>query len=110
MNYDTEQRLLKAEKDKDRNNDKVNIEDYIDSLIIALDTTEDRIMNMTIRKFWRYIKRFQLYENYTIAKTGESSGMVTYKEPIKYWMVSLDKDDKYKYLKTDEDTLRSKIG
>lgn len=110
LNYDTEQRLLKAERDQNKNKDKANIEDYIDSLVIAMNTTEDRIMNMTIRKFWRYIKRYQLHENYTISKTGECSGMVSFKEPIKHWMMSLDEDDKYKHLKTDENELKSKIG
>lgn len=110
LNADTEQRLLKAQKDQNKNADKADIEDYIDSLVIAMSTTEDRIMNMTIRKFWRYVKRYQLYEGYTIAKTGECSGMVSFKEPIKYWMVSLDEDDKYKDYKADEKTLKSKIG
>lgn len=110
LNYDTEQRLLKAENDQKKEKDPVNTEDYIDSLVIALNTTEESVMNMTIRKFWRYIKRFRLYENYTILKTGECSGMVSFKEPIKHWMSSLEEDDKYEHLKTDEDTLRSKIG
>lgn len=109
LNYDTEQRLKKAEIDQNRDNDKVDIEDYIDSLIIAMNITEDAVMNMTIRKFWRYIKRYKLYESYKIAKTGECSGMVTFKEPIKYWMMSLEEDDKYKHLKTDESELRSKV-
>lgn len=110
LNYDTEQKLLKAKEHLNKNDDKVNIEDYIDSLVIAMNTTEDRIKAMTIRKFWRYIKRYQLRENYTITKTGECSGMVTYKEPIKHWIISLEEDDKYKHLKTDENELRSKIG
>lgn len=110
INYDTEQRLLKAEQDQNKDGDKIDIEDYIDSMVVALNTTEDRIMNMTIRKFMRYLKRYQLYENYMIYKTGECSGMVSFKEPIKHWMVSLDEDDKYKNLKTDEETLRSKVG
>lgn len=110
INYDTEQRLLKAEMDQNRKNDKANIEDYIDSLVVAMNVTEEIVMNMTIRKFWRYIKRYQLYEGYTIAKTGEFSGMVSFKEPIKYWMLSLDEEDKYKHLKTDEETLKGKIG
>lgn len=110
LNYDTEQRLKKAERDQNKNDDNIDIEDYIDSLIIALDITEERIMNMTIRKFWRYIKRFQLYENYTILKTGESTGMVKLKEPLKYWMTSLEENDKYKNLKTNESELRDKIG
>ncbi|MCR2050668.1 hypothetical protein NSB25_25885 [Acetatifactor muris] len=110
INYETEQRLLKAQKEQNKNNDKSDIEDYVDSLIIALNTTEEHVMNMTIRKFWRYIKRYQLHERYTIAKTGECSGMVTYKEPIRHWMISLEEDDKYGYLKTDENELREKIG
>lgn len=110
INYDTEQRLIKAQKDQENEEHKANIEDYIDSLIIAMNTTEDRVMNMTIRKFWRYIKRYQLHEGYTIAKTGEFSGMVSFKEPIKHWMVSLEEDDKYKKLKSDENELRSKVG
>ena len=110
LNYDTEQRLLKAQRDMDKNKDKANIEDYIDSLVIAMHTTEDRIMNMTIRKFWRYIKRYNLHENYTILRTGECSGMVTFKEPIKHWMISLEENDKYEHLKADENEIRGKIG
>lgn len=110
LNYDTEQKLIKAQKHLDRDSSKANIEDYIDSLVIAMHTTEDRIMTMTIRKFWRYIKRYNLHESYTIMKTGEYSGMTSFKEPIKHWMVSLEEDDKYKHLKTDENELRSKIG
>ena len=110
LNHDTEKRLLKAANDQNKNQSKSNIEDYIDSLIIAMNITEDRVMNMTIRKFWRYIKRYQLHENYTILKSGECSGMVKFKEPIQHWMVSLDEDDKYKHLKTDENELRGKIG
>lgn len=109
LNHDTEQRLLKAQKDSKRNASNANIEDYIDSLIIAMKITEEQVMNMTIRKFWRYIKRYQLHEGYTIAKTGECSGMVTFKEPIQHWMVSLEEDDKYKDLKTDENSLKGKI-
>ena len=110
LNYDTEQRLLKAQKDLDKEKNKANIEDYIDSLVIAMHTNEDRIMNMTIRKFWRYIKRYNLYEDYTILKTGECSGMVSFKEPVKHWMTSLDEEDKYKNLKANENELKGKIG
>lgn len=110
LNYDTEQRLLKAQKSQEKDGAKASIEDYIDSLVIAMKTTEEHVMNMTIRKFWRYMKRYQLQENYTIAKTGECSGFVKFKEPIEYWMTSLDQNDRYKNLKTDENSLRSKIS
>lgn len=110
LNYDTEQQFLNAKKHLSKETDKINIEDYIDSLVIAMNTTEDRVMGMTVRKFWRYIKRYQLYEDYKIAKTGECSGFVKFKEPIKYWMVSLDNDDKYKNFKTNENSLKNKIN
>lgn len=109
LHHDTEQRLLKARKDLDKSESRANIEDYIDSLVIAMNTTEDRIMNMTIRKFWRYIKRYQLRESYTIAKTGECSGMVSFKEPLKHWMTSFEEEDRYKDLKTDENSLKRKL-
>lgn len=110
INYDTEQRLLRAQKDINKEESKSTIEDYIDSLIVAMNITEERVMDMTIRKFWRYIKRYQLHEGYTIAKTGEYSGMVSFKEPIAHWMKSLEEDDKYKHLKTNENELKGKIG
>ncbi len=47
---------LKRKKDLNKDEVKATIEDYIDSLIIAMSTTEEYIKNMTIRKFWRYIK------------------------------------------------------
>ncbi len=111
LHHDTEQRLMKARNDLNKDKNRANIEDYIDSLVIAMNTTEERIMNMTIRKFWRYIRRFQLKESYTIAKTGECSGMVTFKEPLKHWMTSFEdlEEDKYRELKTDETSLRRKL-
>lgn len=109
MNYDTEQRLLKAQHDLSKNDKKANIEDYIDSLVIAMKVTEQYVMSLTIRKFWRYIKRYKLHESYTILKTGECSGMVTFKEPIQHWMISLDEEDKYQNLKTNEEALKNKI-
>lgn len=110
LNRDTELRLQKAQRDLSNGKETADIEDYVDSLAIALNATEDRIMNMTIRKFWRYVNRYQAHENYTIMKTGECSGMIKFKDPIKHWMSSLEQDDKYKHLKTNEDELRSKIG
>ena len=38
------------------------------------------------------------------------SGMVTFKEPLKHWMTSIETTGRYEDLKTDESELRSKIG
>lgn len=110
LNYETEKRLQKAQQDMNKGNDVVTIEDYIDSLCLVLHISEDVIKNMSIRKFWRLIRRHELHENYTIMKTGECSGMVKFKEPIKHWMRSIEEEDKYAHLKANEDELKSKIG
>jgi len=110
INKDTEDALKKAQAHNNRNQDESGIEDYVDSLSIALQIPETEIMEMPIRKFWRYIKRYNLHESYTICKTGEASGMVTFKEPIKHWMISIEEDDLYKSLKTDEKSLKDKIS
>lgn len=111
MNYETEKELEKAKKESEKNKDTATIEDYIDSLCIALTLPEENVLNMSIRKFWRLIKRSTLRENYIMLKTGECSGMVTFKEPIKHWIVSIDDEcDKYDSLKTDESILKNKIS
>lgn len=110
LNYETEQRLLQAEKDLNKNKDQSNLEDYIDSVAVALNTTEEKIKNMAIRKFWRYFKRYRLHEQYTFLKTGECSGFVKFKEPIKDWVISLDVNDKYGHLKANESELRNKLS
>ena len=110
MNIDTVKALEKArEFESKKNKEKADIEDYIDSIIIGLKVTEDYVSNLTIRKFWRYIKRINKHEEYEACRSGQMSGMVTFKEPIQHWMTSIEVTDKYENLKTDEDELRSKI-
>jgi len=110
MNIDTVKALEKArEFEAKKNKEKADIEDYIDSLIIGMKVTEEYVSNLTIRKFWRYIKRINKHEEYEACRSGQMSGMVTFKEPIQHWMTSIQVTDKYEDLKTDEDELRSKI-
>ena len=110
MNIDTVKALEKArEFEAKKNKEKADIEDYIDSIIIGLKVTEEYVSNLTIRKFWRYIKRINKHEEYEACRSGQMSGMVTFKEPIQHWMTSIEVTDKYENLKTDEDELRSKI-
>lgn len=110
MNIDTVKALEKArEFEAKKNKEKADIEDYIDSIIIGLKVTEEYVSNLTIRKFWRYIKRINKHEEYEACRSGQMSGMVTFKEPIQHWMTSIEVTDKYENLKTDEEELRSKI-
>lgn len=111
MNIDTVKALEKAKEfEAKKNKEKSDIEDYIDSLIIDLKVTEEYVANLTIRKFWRYIKRINKHEEYQACRSGQMSGMVTFKEPIQHWMTSIELTDKYENLKTDEGDLRSKIN
>lgn len=110
MNIDTVKALEKArEFEAKKNKEKADIEDYIDSLIIGMKVTEEYVSNLTIRKFWRYIKRINKHEEYEACRSGQMSGMVTFKEPIHHWMTSIEVTDKYSDLKTDEEELRNKI-
>ena len=111
MNIDTVNALEKAsEFESKKNKEKADIEDYIDSLIINLKVTEDYVSNLTIRKFWRYIKRINKYDDYQSCRSAQMTGMVTFNEPIQHWMTSIETTDKYENIKADEEELRSKIG
>lgn len=110
MNIDTLQALEKAKEfETKKSREKSDIEDYIDSLIIEMKVTEEFVSQLTIRKFWRYINRINKHDEYKACRSGQMSGMVTFKEPIQHWMTSIDITDKYENLKTDEEELRSKI-
>lgn len=110
INIDTIKALEHAKEfEAKKNKEKADIEDYIDSLIINMKVTEEYVSNMTVRKFWRYIKRINKHEEYSAYRAGQMSGMVTFKEPMQHWMTSIEVTDEYENLKTDEDELRSKI-
>lgn len=111
MNIDTVNALEKAREFESRKNkEKADIEDYIDSLIVDLKVTEAYVSELTIRKFWRYIKRITKHEEYQTLRSAQMSGMVTLKEPVQHWMTSIETADKYEHLKTNEKELRSKLS
>lgn len=111
MNIEALNALEKARDfEAKKNKSNGDTEDYIDSLAIALSVSSDYIENLTIRKFWRYVKRIQKHETYEACLTGQMGGMVTFKEPLQHWMTSMEVTDKYANVKANEDELRSKIG
>lgn len=111
MNIETVIAFEKAKEfEAKKNNETSDIEDYIDSIVIALKISEENVRELSIRKFWRYIKRINKHEDYQVCRSASMSGFVTFKEPIQHWMTSIDVIDKYKQYKTDEDELKSKIG
>ena len=109
IHYDTEQKLIEAQNaisDKDNS----TIEDYIDSVCVALNRREQDVKDMPIRKFWRLVKRITKRDMFVAMKTGECSGMVKFKEPVQYWMSNIDEDDKFDNVKTDAQTLQQMIS
>lgn len=109
IHRDTEMELKKAQ-DLVSGNDNATLEDYIDSVCVCMDLTEEKIKNLTIRKFWRYVKRISKRDIFNVMKSAESTGMVKFKEPIQYWMCELDEEDKYKNVKTDAQSLKKMIS
>lgn len=110
MNIDTVNALEKArEFESKKNREKAGIEDYIDSLIVSLKVSEEYVSNLTVRKFWRYIKRISRREEYQSCRMAQMSGMVTFKEPVQHWMTGIETTDKYESIKTNEEELRSKL-
>lgn len=109
IHYDTERELEKAQAHINRN-DHSTLEDYVDSICIAMGITEDVVQNFTIRKFWRFIKRISKRDIFQIMKTAESSGFVKLKEPVSYWMNQVDGEDKYKDVKTNSSNIRKMVS
>lgn len=109
IHYDTEQELKKAEEHVS-GKDNATLEDYIDSLCVALGVNEEYVRTLTIRKFWRYVKRISKRDIFQIMKSAESTGMVKFNEPLSYWMTELDTGDKYKNVKTDSETIKKMVS
>lgn len=109
IHYDTEQKLIEAQNATSDKDDST-IEDYIDSVCVALNRHEQEIKDMTIRKFWRLVKRITKRDMFTAMKSAESTGMVKFKEPVQYWMSSIEEKDKYDNVKTDAQTLKQMIS
>lgn len=109
VHRDTEEALLKAQDAFSDKNDST-LEDYIDSICIGMNITESDVRKMSIRKFWRYVKRISKRDIFNIMKSAESSGMVKFKEPIEYWMSNIETKDKFEELKTDTQSLKKMIS
>ena len=111
ISLDVIKSLEKAQKfEQEKNKDDADIEDYIDSVAIAMQLSNERIKELSIRKFWRYVKRINKHEEYSAYSNAKLSGWVKFKTPLPHWMTSIDVIDKYENLKADESELRSKIG
>lgn len=73
---------LKKAQDAISGKDKASLEDYIDSVCVGMDLTEEKVKGLTIRKFWRYVKRINKRDIFNVMKSAESTGFVKFKEPV----------------------------
>jgi hypothetical protein len=108
LHYEAEQALI--DSSNKLNQDKITLEDQIDSLIIQTHYSEQDIKNLTIRRFNRLLRRINMRDDFIIAKEAEMGGMVKFKNPIKHWMISIEKQDKYSDVKTDSKSFNELKG
>ena len=109
INRDTEEALLKAQNATSEK-DNSTLEDYFDSVCLGMGIKEEDVKKLSIRKFWRYVKRISKRDVFNVMKTAETSGMVKLKEPVEYWMSDIEINDKYKEVKTDTQSLQKMIS
>lgn len=109
INRDTEEALLRAQE-ASAGKDNSTLEDYIDSVCLGMGISEADVREMSIRKFWRYVKRISKRDIFNIMKSAESSGMVKFKEPVEYWMSDIETKDRFEEVKTDTQSLKKMIS
>jgi len=69
---------------------------------------EEKIYNMTYRKFKIALNKIIELVDYKIMKTAEVSGMVTFKQPIDHWLYKTKKN-KYGDAIADFDSFKNKV-
>lgn len=89
-----------------------SLEDYMVSLSIFTGWDFEYIMNMTIRKFIKCIRRMDALIHYKIYVGASVSGFVNFKDksPLRHWMRDLDDEDKYENVSIDYDEMQNKIS
>jgi len=89
-----------------------SIEDYMISLSISTGWKLEYIYSMTIRKFFKCIRRMNNLIHYKIYLAASLSGMVEFKNKtfIKHWLTDLDDEDKYSDVAIDLQEMEDKIS
>jgi len=108
-----EEVLKETEEFLNRHKKKMaSLEDQIICVMLALhETNEEKIHNLTIRKFSKILQRYDFKLHYEIYKTAEMGGMVTFKQEIDHWMseISNKKYSSFDNTIVEYDALKSKI-
>lgn len=93
-----------------KNGEIASLKELISRLVVYAGFKKEYIYELTITTFHDMLDSIDVLMNYTISKTGEASGMVTYKEPIPHWKCKIKKASKYDSVLMDKDTLENKVG
>ncbi len=105
-----EERKLK-QKLTGNNGTSPSFEEQMICLNVATGISFDDIKKMSLRKFNNTLNYAEKRLHYQIYQQASLSGMVAFKDGIKYWMLSLedDKKEKYKDLLMDMGSFEDKI-
>lgn len=87
-----------------------SLKDLISRLAVYTGFTKEYIKTLTIMTFHDMLDSIDILMNYKIYKTGEASGMVTYKEPIPHWKMKPKKKSKYDSVMSSIEELKNKIS
>ena len=72
----------------EQSKDTVTLEDSRDAFMVRLGCVNSRdIDEMTIRRYNRMSTMLSQREDYLMAKQAEMTGFVTFKTPIKHWII-----------------------
>lgn len=93
INPELKEAIEEAENLKNEVKGTITLEDQIISVSISSPYKTEDIYKMTIRKFIKTLQKVDSKLHYQIYKTGEISGMVSFKEEILHWMYT--KDNKF---------------
>lgn len=85
-----EEALKEIEQLQNKNQGICTLEDQKICVTISSSYKFEDINKLTIRKFVKILKKIDAKLHYQIYKTGECSGMVSFKTPITHWMYSKD--------------------
>lgn len=99
-------REYKARQD---GNKPCSLEDKFLCASIGSNYKKEELYDLTIRAFNRLIERIDHKLHYEIYLSAQMSGMVTFKESPKHWMVDLTEEDSYKDVKMDAEELHQKV-
>lgn len=89
---DLENDIKKLEKIQSKNNKEFLLESQIECLILATGLPISQLENISIRKLIRLLRLYDAKMHYEIYKSGEMSGMVTFKKEIEHWFYTSSPD------------------